>query len=500
MLGPVHLAEVGCKPEVEAVGALDLSDMCAAAAMAEHFRRVPKMRQLALGSPDLFDVTVARLATAVMMATHGSSTVNAARRHAKAANTKARSLDADAGRKRVDAGIVPGAGFVSVVSVASAARIRRGDGVSNWARLLGAAKQGAAAHRAVQLFAWVRAALTGSEGAPHERADIVRRRDSLETLVHAAFAFTPLQHAALAPVNLDNDDDDKSSGASCGKYARDVDLTRLRWPNDGVSTGVLDLLVDVLYEVILLAHHANLVGGDQLAPRHLVAHIVQEVVSPPTFKPKVTAMFARLVNLTLRQRGSAITGGDAVRAHRCGFVLRHLLEGIDGGVVVRYIRDEYQNELKFCLIRPGVHDRKLDGDSFFEQHARAHYDVVMLHCLPPLWHGAELRRTTAQLQSAASGRAKMQSGASKMRVWSLGLTAGLGGQKSRVEGALFRNDDTETSAAGTNLAPTPPLPYQGGVLAAPAAVMIPPPLSPAHHAPGLSHCHSSFWSRRAVTT
>jgi hypothetical protein len=34
-----------------AVGALDVRDVCAAAAMAEHFRRVPQMRQLALGSP-----------------------------------------------------------------------------------------------------------------------------------------------------------------------------------------------------------------------------------------------------------------------------------------------------------------------------------------------------------------------------------------------------------------------------------------------------------------
>lgn len=393
MLAPINLAEQGCRPLIEDVGALDIRDVCAAAAMAEHFLKVPKMRALALASPELFDVTVSRLTDAVSAATGGHQLLAEARVRARAVAAEVRALNAKAVQEANRARTVSGAKFTSVVSLASAARLRRGDGVSNWARLVSALRQGAAAHRAVQLFVWTRAVLAGSEGAALERADIIRRGDAFEALVHAAFTFAPVQHAALGRSSDHEEDKPRSNGY----HAKDVDLTRLRMPENGVSAGVIDLLVDVLYEAIMLAHHAHLLGGDRLTSRYLVAHIVQDAVPARAVRPKVAGMFARLVNLSLKPNGGAITGGDAVRAYRCGFVLRHLIEGMDGDVVVAHVREEYQYEMKFVLSRPGVHDRALDGDVFFEQHARPHYDFVMARCLP--W---DERRTTAHLWNKLS--------------------------------------------------------------------------------------------------
>jgi hypothetical protein len=215
-----------------------------------------------------------------------------------------------------------------------------------------------------------------------------------------------------------------------------------------------------------------------------VAHIVQEAVPPHVVKPKVAGMFARLVNLSLRQPGgSSITGGDAVRAYRCGFVLRHLIEGVDSGAVVRYVRDEYQYEMKFVLSRPGVHDRKLDGDVFFEQHARVHYDFVMRECLPPLWHGHGVaqQRTASQLQSAASARGKLTGAASKMRL--LSPRSGGGGARGGemfVAGAGAGDASAGTSAM-TSLAPTP---------------RFPPPYSSSAVEP--PHDNAMVWTRRRV--
>ena len=125
----------------------------------EHFKRVPKMRKLALGSRTLFDVTVNRLTKSVMEATYPRPSLVAARR-------KGNNL---------------------------------GSPMANWNRLLHAARQARRRTAPVQLFAWVRAALAGAEGAAHERADIVGRYDSLAALVHACFVFEPEKHRATAP-------------------------------------------------------------------------------------------------------------------------------------------------------------------------------------------------------------------------------------------------------------------------------------------------------------
>ena len=163
MLAPVEMGERGLNIAIESVSPLDCGDLCAAAAMTEHFKRVPKMRKLALGSRTLFDVTVNRLTKSVMEATYPRPSLVAARR-------KGNNLSSP---------------------------------MANWNRLLHAVRQGASAHRAVQLLAWVRAALAGAEGAAHERADIVGRYDSLAALVHACFVFEPEKHRATPAAAAD---------------------------------------------------------------------------------------------------------------------------------------------------------------------------------------------------------------------------------------------------------------------------------------------------------
>ena len=371
MLAPVEMGERGLNIAIESVSPLDCGDLCAAAAMTEHFKRVPKMRKLALGSRTLFDVTVNRLTKSVMEATYPRPSLVAARR-------KGNNL---------------------------------GSPMANWNRLLHAARQGASAHRAVQLFAWVRAALAGAEGAAHERADIVGRYDSLAALVHACFVFEPEKHRATAPAAAaDARGPDEPFPP---EPAETADATRLRAPAHAVSTGVIDLVVDVLYECALLTHHAHLMGaGDEVSqpPKHVAAHVVKARVTRRAFRPKVTAMFARLVNLVLdaQHRGNGeVTGADAVRAHRCAYVLRHLIEGTGDGSVAACVGEEYPTEMNYVMTRPEVMSvTEAGGDEFFRRHVKPHLDFVLAECVPHLLPG----KRDKQREEAEGLKGKHQSG------------------------------------------------------------------------------------------
>ena len=346
MLAPVEMGERGLNIAIESVSPLDCGDLCAAAAMTEHFKRVPKMRKLALGSRTLFDVTVNRLTKSVMEATYPRPSLVAARRKGN----------------------------------------NPGSPMANWNRLLHALKQGASAHRAVQLFAWVNSALAGAEGAAHERADIVGRHDSLAALVHACFVFEPEKHRGLVADARGSDEPSPPEAQSA---------TRLRAPAHAVSTGVIDLVVDVLYECALLTHHAHLMGaGDEVSqpPKHVAAHVVKARVTRRAFRPKVTAMFARLVNLVLdaQHRGNGeVTGAGAVRAHRCAYVLRHLIEGTGDGSVAACVEEEYPTEMNYVMgTRPEVMSvTEAGGDEFFRRHVKPHLDFVLAECVPHLLPG-----------------------------------------------------------------------------------------------------------------
>ena len=369
MLAPVEMGERGLNIAIESVSPLDCGDLCAAAAMTEHFKRVPKMRKLALGSRTLFDVTVNRLTKSVMEATYPRPSLVAARR-------KGNNL---------------------------------GSPMANWNRLLHAARQGASAHRAVQLFAWVRAALAGAEGAAHERADIVGRYDSLAALVHACFVFEPEKHRATAVYDARGSDEPFPPD----EPAETADATRLRAPAHAVSTGVIDLVVDVLYECALLTHHAHLMGaGDEVSqpPKHVAAHVVKARVTRRAFRPKVTAMFARLVNLVLdaQHRGNGeVTGAGAVRAHRCAYVLRHLIEGTGDGSVAACVEEEYPTEMNYVMTRPEVMSvTEAGGDEFFRRHVKPHLDFVLAECVPHLLPG----KRDKQREEAEGLKGKHQSG------------------------------------------------------------------------------------------
>ena len=270
MLAPRFAAEVGNTIVVERVGVFDDEDVCAAAAMAHHAKHSPAIRALALGSPALFDATVRRASRAAFEATYPHPSLRRRRRFP-------------------DDAYGP---------------------VANWARLINALRQGAAAHRAAQLFSWCRRVLAESEGAARERFDLARRERPLELLVNAAFIFNPQQHAALAVEHEDASEDE---------YVDEkVDFTRLRKPVGAPADGVLDLVVDVLHEAILLAQHAHLLGGgDGWNPKHLVAHIVSKMVPPRDVRPKTSAMFARMMNIVLTAPGGRVAGA-APRFARIG--------------------------------------------------------------------------------------------------------------------------------------------------------------------------------------
>ena len=124
MLAPRFMAEVGNTIVVERVGILDDDDLCAAAAMAQHAKHSSAIRKLALGSPKLFDKTAGRLSRAAFEATYPHPSLRRRRRF-------------------------PDDEY---------------DAVANWARLINALRQGAAAHRAAQLFSWCRRVMAESEG------------------------------------------------------------------------------------------------------------------------------------------------------------------------------------------------------------------------------------------------------------------------------------------------------------------------------------------------
>ena len=336
MLAPRFAAEVGNTLVVERVGVFDVEDVCAAAAMAHHAKHSPAIRALALGSPALFDATVRRASRAAFEATYPHPSLRRRRRFP-------------------DDAYGP---------------------VADWARLINALRQGAAAHRAAQLFSWCRRVLAESEGAARERFDLARRERPLELLVNAAFIFNPQQHAALAVEHEDASEDE---------YVDEkVDFTRLRKPAGAPADGVLDLVVDVLHEAILLAQHAHLLGGgDGWNPKHLVAHIVSKTVPPRDVRPKTSAMFARMMNIVLTAPGGRVAGAAAVRAYRCAAVLRHLMEGMPDAVVTKCVQDEYELEMKYVFSRKEVYERTTrGGDAFFERHARPHFDYVTREVLP----------------------------------------------------------------------------------------------------------------------
>ena len=88
-------------------------------------------------------------------------------------------------------------------------------------------------------------------------------------------------------------------------------------------------------------------------------------------------MFARLVNLVLdaQHRGNGeVTGADAVRAHRCAYVLRHLIEGTGDGSVAACVGEEYPAEMNYVMTRPEVMSvTEAGGDEFFRRHVKPHW-------------------------------------------------------------------------------------------------------------------------------
>ena len=355
-LAPRDGAEIGAGVVVENVGMFEAADLCAFSAMAEHAKRAPaRFARLALGSEKLFDVVAARLERAAFEATHAHPLLRRRRRFP---------LDEVPDEHRAAA---------------------------NWARLLCAARQGCAAHRAAQLLAFVRGALAGSEGAPFERLDLAAKKDALETIVAACFAYNPIKHPAMASVEGGAGGGEDARRAAeeeeemdVGERLARVDFRRLRAPEGASSDGVLDLVTDALYELIQLSAHAHLMGGgDGWFPSHAVAAAARKRAPPRDVKPRVANMFRRLVNVVLDAPDGAVRGAASVRAHRVGFVLRHLMEGMPDAAVARCIRDEYDAELRFVFSRREVYDRTVrGGDAHFERFARPHFDYVMAQVLP----------------------------------------------------------------------------------------------------------------------
>jgi hypothetical protein len=356
MLAPRRGAVVGGVGEtaglvVERVGAFETDDLCAAAAMAEHAKKSRAVRGLALGAPKLFDAVARRLSRAVFEATYPHP---ALRRRRRFRDDKA--------------------GF---------------GGVANWARLVLAARQGAAAHRAAHLLHWTKHVLARSEGSPFERLDIATRESNvLESITQSALVFRPRIHAAAQSRFLGSDVQNESAYAALGE-ASDASFVRLRPPADGCTEGVLDLVVDVLHECVSLAHHAHLLGGADgwNTQKHAVAHHLARAVPPRDVRPKVAAMFARMVNVSFdafaADKAVGPRGAAAVRAFRCASVLRHLIEGAPDARVTRCIQDEYDVELRYVFARADVYARTtVPGDAFFEKHARRHFNWVMREVCP----------------------------------------------------------------------------------------------------------------------
>ena len=384
MLAPKRGVVVGGVGEtaglvVERVGAFETDDLCAAAAMAEHAKKSRAIRGLALAAPKLLDAVARRLSRAVLEATYPHP---ALRRRRRFRDDKV--------------------GF---------------DGVANWARLVLAARQGASAHRAAHLLHWTKHVLSRSEGSPFERLDIATRESNvLQSITQSAFVFRPRTHAAVRDAKQGSTISGTSDTVSESEYAarsaeNDASFTRLRRPADGCTEGVLDLVVDVLHECVSLAHHAHLLGGADgwNTQKHAVAHNLVRAVPPRDVRPKVAAMFARLVNVFFdafaEDPAVGPRGAAAVRAFRCASLLRHLIEGTPDSAVTRCIQDEYDVELRYVFSRRDVYERTTaPGDAFFEKHARPHFNWVMREVCPAF--GKE-QKEVAKAEALALWREEM---------------------------------------------------------------------------------------------
>lgn len=364
---------------VERVGAFETDDLCAAAAMAEHAKKSRAIRGLALASPKLLDAVARRLSRAVLEATYPHP---ALRRRRRFRDDKV--------------------GF---------------DGVANWARLVLAARQGASAHRAAHLLHWTKHVLSRSEGSPFQRLDIATRESNvLQSITQSAFVFRPRTHAAVRDARQGSSLSGASDAVSETEYAArsaesDASFTRLRRPADGCTEGVVDLVVDVLLECVSVAHHAHLLGGADgwNTQKHAVAHHLVRAVPPRDVRPKVAAMFARLVNVFFdafaEDPAVGPRGAAAVRAFRCASLLRHLIEGTPDSAVTRCIQDEYDVELRYVFSRRDVYERTTaPGDAFFEKHARPHFNWVMREVCPAF--GKE-QKETAKAEALALWREEM---------------------------------------------------------------------------------------------
>ena len=339
ILAPKYGELVGSRIVPETCTTLDVDDVNAIAAMSEHFKRSPKLQSYALVAVELFDVVMKRLAEASWAASHTPGILTAMRKRRRGKQT----------------------------------------GVDNWARMFKAVAQGSAAHRTVQMLTWTRSVLEGSEGAVNERTRIITGEPhSLESLVHALFTFSPRRHPSMKREKF-------FESAS-------MDLTKLRHPDGAVSIGVLDLIVHVLFEVIMLCQHAFMAhsGKGHIPSKFLVEHIIEREVSDELVSSKISAMFARLANLVLFDTHGPIRGGDAVCAHRYAFVLQHFIDGFEAGRARRAVLAAYEHDLTYVLSQPWLRRRNVEGDVFFDVHARPMFNRVMRECIPrglmsPTW-------------------------------------------------------------------------------------------------------------------
>jgi hypothetical protein len=380
MLAPRRGATIGGGGDltgivVERLGAFETDDLCAAAAMAEHAKRSHAIRRLALGSTKLFDVVARRLTNAAFEATHPHPALRRRRAFRDDKNFS---------------------------------------GVANWARLVLAARQGAAAQRAVSLFHWTKTVLARSHGAPFERLDLATRESgALESIVQAAFIWRPMTHGALRG-HVDFGHDEYSENEWNASLESDAVFHKLRPPTDGCTETALDMAIDTLHECVSVATHAHLLGGGDgwNTPKHAVAHHVVRSVPPRDVRPKVAAIFQRMVNVLFEacpvgseKIGVGPRGANAVRAFRCAVLLRHLIEGSPDSMITKCIRDEYDVELKHVFTRRDVYERTTrPGDEFYEKHARVHFNWVMREVCPDF---GKAHKETSQADALALWREEM---------------------------------------------------------------------------------------------
>jgi len=408
---------------IERVGAFETDDLCAASAMAEHAKRSRALRGLALGAPQLFETVARRLARAVLEATHPHPALRRRR------------------QGRDDA-----LGF---------------GGVANWARLALAARQGAAAHRALHLFHWIRSVVSRSEGSAFERLDLATRESGVfRSVVQSAFAFCPAIHPAAR--GGEKADLRQTRSEARDSLASDSGFTRLRHPSDGCAEGILDAVVDTLHACVSVAAHANLLSGGHgwNAHTHAVAHHMVCSVPPRDVRPKVAAMFARMVNASFdafaEDERAGPRGAAAVRAFRCADLLRHLIEGAPDSMVTKCIRDEYDVELKHVFTRKDVYERTTKpGDSFYEKHARSRFDWVMREVCPEF---GKAQKEASKAEALALWREEMLVQGQKERI-DVEAFAEVRARRPKHEATLPRGERREGLPPGeVPTSPTSPSP------------------------------------------